>query len=92
MQLDVFVVEHRCEDQPERFEEGRMRNQLTPIVVGIVTGVAGMDEAEFRGRQLPWLYPLLIDLMPCSNRDLRLMIADVFRDEKIRGLVFPGPP
>ena len=88
VELDTFVLDHRCEDQPDRYEEGRMRNQLTPIVMSVVSELDSM-EPELFSAQLPWCYDLLVDLTTCSNRDLRLVVAEVFRGAKISSLVVP---
>ena len=61
-------------------------NQLTPIVVSVVSEVNGMPAPLFQ-RQLRWFYALIVDLMGCSNRDLRLVVAGVFRSAKVADLL-----
>jgi hypothetical protein len=63
-----------------------MRNQLTPLVVSAVAELGSMSPALFQ-RQLPWLYGLLCDLIGCSNHDLRLVVAGVFRSPSLAGLL-----
>ncbi|KAE8896306.1 hypothetical protein PF003_g19813 [Phytophthora fragariae] len=63
-----------------------LSRQFTSICCASWTGAAAPTHVEKVNRRMPWLYPLLMDLMRVSNAEVRAALASVF--SKVVGLQF----
>jgi hypothetical protein len=64
-------------------------SSLAPVVVHLLEGFAAFDAGEFAGH-LPWLYPLLVQLLGCGHADVRRAVQAVFADRVTALVLQPG--
>lgn len=59
-------------------EDGREVQAFTPVVVQVLSGLLDITDAQF-ARHVDWLYPVLVDLVQCESRELRVVLHDVLK-------------